>query len=68
MTLADGPDRDDGLAERGEVEKEIQQVQTLPRDPASTLCRPALSRLSVRVPVSVLASAHGDMDPKIIWK
>jgi hypothetical protein len=33
----DGPDQDDGLVGRGEVEKEVPQVQTLPRDPAATL-------------------------------
>ncbi len=40
---ANGPDRDDGLAGRGKVEKEVQQVQALPLDPAATLCRPARS-------------------------
>ena len=33
----DGPDQDDGLAGRGEVEKEVPQVQILPRDPAAIL-------------------------------
>ena len=63
----DGPDRDDGLAgrglRRGEVETEVQQVRTLPLDPAVTLCRPAHSVKGPRAgaAVSALASVQGEM-------